>query len=90
MAHILSLQDDNISYPTCMEMSQSCFEKYLYIYRIITSTDENLSLRIESFAIINLRGVSTKLYYTIIPCYIIRSLRVIVYLSYDLFSTRCG
>ena len=68
MAHILSLQDDNIRYPTCMEMSQSCFEKYSYIYRIITSTDENLSLRIESFAIINLRGVSTKLYYTIIPC----------------------
>ena len=27
----------------------------------IISTDEDLSLRIESFAIINLRGVSTKL-----------------------------
>ena len=30
----------------------------------IVSIDEDLSLRIESFAIINLRGVSTKLNYT--------------------------
>ena len=30
---------------------------------IIISTDEDLSLRIESSAIINLRGVSTKLYF---------------------------
>ena len=35
------------------------------------STDEDLSLRIESFAIVNLRGVSTKLNYSIVlysPC----------------------
>ena len=30
---------------------------------IIISTDEDPSLRIEGFAIINLRGVSTKLYF---------------------------
>ena len=30
------------------------------------STDEDPSLRIESFAIINLRGVSTKLYFNLI------------------------
>ena len=30
---------------------------------IIMRTDEDPSLRIESFAIINLRGVSTKLYF---------------------------
>ena len=30
---------------------------------IIISTDEDLSLRLESFAILNLRGVSTKLYF---------------------------
>ena len=33
----------------------------LLILLCIISTDENPSLRIESFAIINLRGVSTKL-----------------------------
>ena len=33
---------------------------------IINSTDENPSLRIESFAKINLRGVSTKLYFNLI------------------------
>ena len=33
---------------------------------IIISTDEDPSLRIESFAIINLRGVSTKLYFNLI------------------------
>ena len=32
----------------------------------IISTDEDPSLQIESFAIINLRGVSTKLYFNII------------------------
>ena len=31
------------------------------LYQCIISTDEHVSLRIESFAIINLRGVSTKL-----------------------------
>ena len=34
-------------------------------YSIIISTDEDPSLQIESFAIINLRGVSTKLYFDI-------------------------
>ena len=33
------------------------------LIRIIISTDEDLSLRMESFAIISLRGVSTKLYF---------------------------
>ena len=32
----------------------------------ITSTDEDPSLRIESFSLINLRGVSTKLNYSIV------------------------
>ena len=46
--------------------------EYLYytiiniIIYIIISTDEDLSLRIESFAMINLRGVSTKLYFKIV------------------------
>ena len=33
---------------------------------IIISPDEDLSLRTESFATINLRGVSTKLYFNLI------------------------
>ena len=33
----------------------------IHYYYCIISTDEDPSLRIESFAIINLRGVSTKL-----------------------------
>jgi hypothetical protein len=34
----------------------------------IISTDEDPGLRIESFAVINLRGVSTKLLYVLSPC----------------------
>ena len=41
---------------------------YRMIYRMVINpeNDEDPSLQIESFAIINLRGVSTKLYFNLI------------------------
>ena len=50
----------------CKYVSMICKYVYLhqyvtYVYISIISTDEDPSLRIESSAIINLRGVSTKL-----------------------------
>ena len=39
----------------------------------IISTDEDPSLRIESYAILNLRGVSTKLYFICLFVPVIRS-----------------
>jgi hypothetical protein len=41
---------------TCYQFSRK-YEKYLICH--IISTDEDLGLRIESFAVINLHGVST-------------------------------
>ena len=40
-----------------------CSSVLILLSFIIISIDERPSLRIESFAIINLRGVSTKLYF---------------------------
>ena len=41
------------------------------IVRVIISTDKDPSLRIESFAVIDLRGVSTKLYFNSVSLFMI-------------------
>ena len=46
----------------------SVFTAIIIIIGIIIRTDDDPSLRIESFAIINLRGVSTKLYFNKSHC----------------------